>query len=430
MLIKQSGSVYYHSVIDDILLMISQMFAFYILLEIFEEKNRRKWYNYFMPSIKYDDEDVNSEVIEERKRVEEYMKYYDETKSLPPQVALVVQNLTKEYAGKAVVQEINFSIYNQECFGLLGFNGAGKSTIYKMLTSQVKMSAGRAVIYGYEFTRNQDMFVGMIGYCPQINGLSDFMTGRQYLQLHAALRGVPYKRINDEVNKWLDVLDMLDFENLKIAHCSLGIQRKLCILQSFIGDLPMVFMDEPSAGIDIITRHAICEILHQIRETGRSILITTHSMREAEAMCTRISFLVNGQFTAIGACEHLKAKHGRNFILNIKVIPGYQLANLEKIKTIIDETFPMIKFKDSYLGVLKYELESDILYSNIFDKLEKLRQRYVWITDYSVTQPSMDEVFLTLARKQREPRVKLTFYKRLRSWIIRIIRIIRTFVRK
>ncbi|XP_025073393.1 ATP-binding cassette sub-family A member 2-like [Pogonomyrmex barbatus] len=349
MLIKQSGSMYYHSVIDDILLMISQMFAFYILLEIFEEKNRRKWYNYFMPSIKYDDEDVNSEVVEERKRVEEYMKYYDETKSLPPQVALVVQNLTKEYAGKAVVQEINFSIYNQECFGLLGFNGAGKSTIYKMLTSQVKMSAGRAVIYGYEFAKNQDMFVGMIGYCPQINGLSDFMTGRQYLQLHAALRGVPYKHINDEVNKWLDVLDMLDFENLKIAHCSLGIQRKLCILQSFIGDLPMVFMDEPSAGIDIITRHAICEILHHIREMGRSILITTHSMREAEAMCTRVSFLVNGQFSTIGSCEYLKAKHGRNFILNIKVIPGYQLANLEKIKTIIEETFPMIKFKDSYL---------------------------------------------------------------------------------
>lgn len=73
------------------------------------------------------------------------------------------------------------------------------------------------------------------------------------------------------------------------------------------------------------------------------------SMSEAEAMCLRVGILVNGQFTAIGSCEHLKAKHGRNFILNIKVVPGYQLANLEKIKNIIDETFPAIKFKDSYL---------------------------------------------------------------------------------
>ncbi|KAL0124659.1 hypothetical protein PUN28_006490 [Cardiocondyla obscurior] len=420
MLIKQSGSEYRHSIIDDILLVTSQMLAFYILLEIFEEKNRRKWYNYVLPPVK-DNDILNQEVMEEKQRVEEYMKHYDETKSLPSRVALAVQSLTKEYFGEAIVQGISFSVYNQECFGLLGFNNAGKSTIYKMLVGQTKISAGKAVVYEHEFTRNQDMFVGMIGYCPQINGLSDFMTGRQYLQLHAALRGVPYGRINDEVNKWLDVLDMLDFENLKISHCSWGIRRKLCILQSLVGDLPMIFMDEPTTGIDIMTRHAICEILYQIREIGRSVLITTHSMREAEAMCLRVGIIVNGQLTTVGSCELLKAKYGRNFILNIKIVPGYQLANLEKIKNIIDEIFPTIKFKDSYLGILKYELQSDISYSYVFDKLEKLRQRYIWITDYSVTQPSMDEVFLTLAKKQKESK-KLTLYKRLRSWIIRVIR--------
>ncbi|XP_011067293.1 PREDICTED: LOW QUALITY PROTEIN: ATP-binding cassette sub-family A member 2-like [Acromyrmex echinatior] len=417
MLIKQSSFEYKHSITDDILLMVSQMFAFFILLEVFEEKNRRKWYSYFMPSEK-DDDILELEVVQEKKRVEEYMKHYDETKLLPPRVALVVQNLTKKYAKKPVVNRINFSIHNQECFGLLGFNDVGKSTIYKALVGQIKISAGKAVIYEYEFTRNQEMFVGMIGYCPQINGLSDFMTGRQYLQLHAALRGVPYGSINEEVNKWLDVLDMLDFENLKIIHYPWGIQRKLCILQSLTGDLPMIFMDEPSAGIDVMTSHAICEILHQIREMGRSILITTHSMREAEAMCLRVGILVNGQFIAIGSCEYLKAKYGRNFILSIKIVPGYHLTILEKIKKIINETFPTIRFKDSYLGVLKYELESGISYSYVFDKLEKLRQRYVWITDFSVTQPSMDEVFLTLVKKQKESHKKLTLYERLRSYVI------------
>ncbi|KYN45163.1 ATP-binding cassette sub-family A member 3 [Trachymyrmex septentrionalis] len=417
-MLKQFSFEYSHSIIDDILLMVSQMFTFFILLEVFEEKNRRKWYSYFMPPKK--DDILVSEVMQEKKRVEEYMKHYDETKLLSPRIALVVQNLTKKYAKETVVQGINFIIHNQECFGLLGFNGAGKSTIYKALVGQIKMSAGKAMIYEYEFTRNQEMFVGMIGYCPQINGLSDFMTGRQYLQLHAALRGVPYESINEEVNKWLDILDMLDFENLKIAHYPWGIQRKLCILQSLTGDLPMIFMDEPSAGIDIMTSHAICEILHQIREMGRSILITTHSMREAEAMCLRVGILVNGQFTAIGSCEYLKAKYGRNFILSIKIVPGYQLTNLEKIKKIINETFPTIKFKDSYLGVLKYELESGISYSYVFEKLEKLRQRYVWITDFSVTQPSMDEVFLTLAKKQKKSHKKLTLYERLRSYIIGI----------
>ncbi|XP_067203769.1 ATP-binding cassette sub-family A member 17-like isoform X1 [Linepithema humile] len=416
MLIKQSGFEYHHSVIDDILLMISQMFAFYILLEIFEEKNRRKWYSCSTLSAK-DDDIIEPEIIEEKKQTEEYMKHYNETKSLPPQVALVVQNLRKEYFGRPVIQGVNFNIYKQECFGLLGFNEAGKSTIYKLLTGEIKMSAGKAVLYEYEFSKDQEMFTGMIGYCPQTNGLSDFMTGRQYLQLHAALRGVPYECINDEVNKWLDVLDMLDFENLKIAHCPWGVQRKLCILQSLVGDLPMVFMDEPSAGIDIMTRHALCEILHQIREMGRSVLITTHSMREAEAMCLRVGILVNGQFVTIGSYEHLRRKHEHNFILSIKVIPGFQFANFEKIKKIIDETFPAIKFKDSYLGVLKYELESGISYSQLFDKLEKLRQRYVWITDFSVYQPSIDEVFLTLVKKQKRHLKKLTLYEFLRSCI-------------
>ncbi|XP_025154493.1 ATP-binding cassette sub-family A member 3-like [Harpegnathos saltator] len=473
MLIKQSGAEYHHSVVDDVLLMISQMFAFHILLQIFEQKNRRKW-NIYSVSPATDDNVVEPEVAEEKRRVEEYMKQFEETKSLPPQIALVVQNLKKEYAERPVVRGVNFcvsgiaensaetfyrvnrniciQIHKQECFGLLGFNGAGKSTIYKMLTDQTKMSAGKMVMYGYELTKNREMFIGMIGYCPQTEGLSDFMTGRQYLQLHAALRGVPYKHINDEVNKWLDVLghvtrklirslelfpfifykqidcteiksaDMLDFENLIIANCPWGIQRKICILQSLIGNLPMVLMDEPSAGVDIMTKHALCEILQQVREMGRTVLITTHSMGEAEAICLRVGILVSGQFTAIGSCENLKAKHGRNFILSIKVIPGFQLENLEKIKKIINEAFPTIRFKDSYLGVLKYELESDILYSYVFDKLGKLKQRYVWITDFSIGQPSMDEVLLNFVTEQEEPPEKLTLYRRICSRIARVIR--------
>ncbi|XP_014486242.1 PREDICTED: ATP-binding cassette sub-family A member 2-like [Dinoponera quadriceps] len=420
MLIKQSGAEYHHSVVDDIFLMISQMLTFHLILEIFEQKNRRKWSSYSAPPTN-DDDIVEPDVVEEKRRIEEYMRHFDETNSLPPRVALVVQNLRKDYSGKAVIRGINFSIHDQECFGLLGFNGVGKSTVYRILTDQTKMSAGKVVLYGYELTRNREKFIGMIGYCPQTDGLSDFMTGRQYLQLHAALRGVPYEHINNEVDKWLDILDMMSFENLIIASCPWGIRRKICILQSLVGELPMILMDEPSAGIDIMTRHALCEILQQIREEGRTVLVTTHSMREAEAMCLRVGILANGQFTAIGTCENLKAKHGRNFIMTIKVVPGFQLGNLEKMKKIIDETFPAIKFKDSYLGVLKYELDSDVSYSHVFDKLEKLRQRYVWITDFSINQPSMDEILLNFMSKQEELEM-LTFYKRLRLWIARIMR--------
>ncbi|KAG7199665.1 hypothetical protein KM043_014258 [Ampulex compressa] len=421
MLIKQSGGAYHHAVIDDILLLISQALAFHLVLQIFEEKNRSKWYTYFTNTVK-DQGSTIADVLEEKTKVEEHMKHYEETASLPSHVALVVQNLKKTYGKETILKGVNFNIYRQECFGLLGFNGAGKSSIFKTLTGQGRMSHGKAVMFDYEFARHQDNFIGMIGYCPQTGGLSDFMTGRQHLQLHAALRGVPLQNITDETNKWLDVLDLLDFENMKIKHCPWGVQRKICILQSLIGDLPMIFMDEPSSGIDIMSRHAICDMLHQVQEMGRSLLFTTHNMQEAEAMCLRVGILVDGQFVAIGSCEQFKEKHGSNFVMSIGIAPGFRVENVEVVKRLIDETFPGIKFKDSHLGVLKYELGRDIPYSNIFDELDKLRKKYPWITDFSINQPSMDQVFLDMAKKQKQSPQKLPSCNRICLWIRRLIR--------
>ncbi|XP_046829981.1 ATP-binding cassette sub-family A member 17-like isoform X6 [Vespa crabro] len=325
---------------------------------------------------------------------------YKENQCLPKHVVLAAKNLTKIYGKAKVVQNINFNVYQRDCFGLLGLNGSGKSTIFKMLVGQTRMSVGKAVIYEYEFLKNLEMFIGMIGYCPQVSGLNDFMTGRQHLILYAALRGIPSENLIDEVNKWIDLLDLLGFENVKIRNCSWDIQRKISILQSLIGDLPLILLDEPSSGIDVIARQAICDVLYQIREMGRSLLIITHNMQEAEAMCIRVGILVDGRFVVIDSCENLKRKHDNNFILTISVTPVFQdPQHLVIINNVMNEAFPGINLKDFHLGIIEYGLESNISHSNMFDMLEQLRRRYPWITDFTIHQSSMDEVFLDLAIK-------------------------------
>ncbi|KAL2714403.1 phospholipid-transporting ATPase ABCA1-like [Vespula squamosa] len=397
MLTRQSGQEFFHSVFDDIINMLSMTIALHLILQIFERNNRLKWYR---TPVSYESNDNTSDitVINEKKQVEEHMKFYEENQCLPEHVMLTAKNLTKRY-GKIKVQNINFNVYQRDCFGILGFNNSGKTTIFEILVGQTRISAGKAVIYEYEFPKNLEMFIGMIGYCPQISGLNDFMTGRQHLILYAALRGIPFENLMDEVNKWLDLLDLLEFENVKIGNCSWGIQRKIAVLQSLIGDLPLILLNEPTSGIDVTARQAICDILYQIREMGRSLLIITHNMQEAEAMCTRVGILVEGRFVVIDSCENLKRKHDNNFILNIGVIPAFQNQHLITINNIVNEAFPGIKLKDFHMGIIKYELESNISHSNVFEILEQLRRRHTWLTDFTVNQPSMDQVFLDLTIK-------------------------------
>ncbi|XP_046829973.1 ABC transporter A family member 1-like isoform X1 [Vespa crabro] len=399
MLTRQSGQDFFHSVFDDLIIMLSMTIALHLILQIFEEANRLKWYR---PIVSYENNNNTLEltVINEKKQVEEHMKFYKENQCLPKHVVLAAKNLTKIYGKAKVVQNINFNVYQRDCFGLLGLNGSGKSTIFKMLVGQTRMSVGKAVIYEYEFLKNLEMFIGMIGYCPQVSGLNDFMTGRQHLILYAALRGIPSENLIDEVNKWIDLLDLLGFENVKIRNCSWDIQRKISILQSLIGDLPLILLDEPSSGIDVIARQAICDVLYQIREMGRSLLIITHNMQEAEAMCIRVGILVDGRFVVIDSCENLKRKHDNNFILTISVTPVFQdPQHLVIINNVMNEAFPGINLKDFHLGIIEYGLESNISHSNMFDMLEQLRRRYPWITDFTIHQSSMDEVFLDLAIK-------------------------------
>ncbi|KAK0180508.1 hypothetical protein PV327_006140 [Microctonus hyperodae] len=398
-----------HSIADDILIMIAQTCFFHIILILFEIKNRRKWRSSNLQKDIIIPTDVD--VIAEKNFIDKLIKDYQNNVPLPSEIVVIVKGLSKKYGKKEILREVNLRINKQECFGLLGMNGAGKTTIFRALTGEIKANSGKAIIHGVDMSTNDDKYFGLIGYCPQDDGLIDFLTSRQSLSLFAAIRGIPYENIRDEVDRWLDVFDLLEFENLKLKECSWGVRRKIGVLISLIGDLPVIFLDEPSSGMDIIARGALTETLYQVREMGASIFFTTHNIDETEALCNTIGILIDGRLISIGSCEQLVIKHDNKRIITIILSGQTSVETGEAIQSSMTMVMPYVKFLERFLDILFFRLDDEISFSHVYEKLEDIKRKHSAITDYFVNRQSLEQVYQQLTR--REP---IVYYKNLTRW--------------
>ncbi|XP_051155722.1 phospholipid-transporting ATPase ABCA3-like [Leptopilina boulardi] len=377
-------------------------------------------------------ESMEKQILEEKQKCAELMKEFEETGQLRSEVSILVQNLTKQYGKQMVIQGVDFTVNQKECFGLLGMNSTGKSTILKILTGETNITKGNAIIQKYYLDNNFDQFSGLVGYCPQYGGLNEYLTGRQNLTFFAIIRGIPYKNIQREVDKWMDVFDLLDFENVQIYKCSWGIQKKICILQCLIGDLPILYLDSPTIGIDALSKNVLFDVLNQSREMGRSLLITTHSIEDVEALCLRVSILREGKFIIIGNFEDLKNMYG-NVILFVTLNNLNQELNEETkfIKYIIIESFPGIILKETSLeNTLTFEIPKHIDYNNVLTLLRDLSAKYSSINDFSLNQPTFEQIFIELTKQGEKPIKRYVFFhfvQYLREMVNYLLRIRRLF---
>ncbi|KFM60076.1 ATP-binding cassette sub-family A member 3, partial [Stegodyphus mimosarum] len=201
--------------------------------------------------------------------------------------ALVVSDLTKMFKAFCAVDHVTFSIHQEECFGLLGVNGAGKTTTFKMLTGDCIPSDGNAFIKEYSLKENLEEFQAFIGYCPQFDALIDRLTGREMLELFAYLRGLSGQDLVEAVNMVIKLTDLSEHADKQTQFYSGGTKRKLSIGIALIGSPPLIFLDEPTAGVDPVSRRKIWAALSQARtKTGAAVILTTHSMEECEALCS------------------------------------------------------------------------------------------------------------------------------------------------
>lgn len=258
-----------------------------------------------------EDEDVYNECV----RIKELSQEAIQKESV------VLKDLTKVYGGTSVtaVDHLCLGIPRGQCFGLLGINGAGKTTTFSMLTGDLSITEGTAFLDGYDIRTNLREVQQRIGYCPQFDALIERLTGREMLTMYAHLRGVPPEKVKDLVSTTIQHLHLSKWADKLCGDYSGGNKRKLSTAIALVGNPPIVFLDEPTTGMDPVARRFLWDSLMTVMKGGRSIVLTSHSMEECEALCTRLAIMVNGQFKCLGSTQHLKSRYGTGYTLMVKV---------------------------------------------------------------------------------------------------------------
>jgi ABC-2 type transport system ATP-binding protein len=223
-----------------------------------------------------------------------------------------VTGLSKSYGKIRAVHNLSFRIERGSVFGLLGPNGAGKSTTIKMLTTLTKPDAGQCLIAGHDVVRNPVEVKRLIGVMPQENNFDRELTAYENLLIYSMLHRVPDRE--SKIRSCLELVDLWGRRDGLAMLFSGGMQRRLLIARALLGDPDVLFLDEPSIGLDPQIRRQMADIIRKTRMDGRTVVITTHYIEEAEALCDRVGILAKGSLVALDSPENLKATVG-NYIV-------------------------------------------------------------------------------------------------------------------
>ncbi|CAM9183085.1 unnamed protein product [Sphacelaria rigidula] len=238
---------------------------------------------------------------------------------------VVLNGLRKVYrtkqGPKVAVHQLSFAVSKGDCFGFLGINGAGKSTTLGILSGDISPTAGEATIAGHDILTEQSKLRRYIGYCPQEEALLDLLTVEEHLLLYARIKGVREELLAKVAGDKMDEMDLRPFQKTKACELSGGNKRKLSVAIAMIGEPRVVFLDEPSTGMDPIARRFMWDIISRMTTKDRecSVILTTHSMEEAESLCNNIGIMVNGRLRCLGSTQHLKHRFGKGFEADMKL---------------------------------------------------------------------------------------------------------------
>ncbi|GJQ88081.1 hypothetical protein Trydic_g13093 [Trypoxylus dichotomus] len=342
----------------------------------------------------------DSDVLEEKRKVRA-------GEIGPNDYEVVLKDLTKQYSNFFAVNQLCLGIKGYECFGLLGVNGAGKTTTFKMMTGDVVMSHGNAWIYNYNLKTHMQNIHKHIGYCPQFDALLDDLTGKETLIMYCLLRGLPYQDCNFMATQLARDFDFYRHLNKQVKAYSGGNKRKLSAAIALIGDPAVVFLDEPTAGMDPATKRNLWNTLCRIRDNGKCLVLTSHSMEECEALCTRLAIMVNGAFKCLGSTQHLKSKFSEGYMLVVKARKSgadhvFDDRDIEPIARYIEVNFPSAILKESHQELLTYFIpDTSLPWSSMFGIMEQGKKKIDNLEDYSLGQSSLEQVFLLFTKQQR-----------------------------
>ncbi|KAJ8718119.1 hypothetical protein PYW07_006049 [Mythimna separata] len=359
------------------------------------------------------------------KMVQEEKAYVSNAIKMPAKEipdAMLVDDLHKNYHVKfykeivPALMGVSFSVKKGECFGLLGPNGAGKSTCFKIMTTEETATRGNIFGNGYHLRRGNSQYLQTLGYCPQFFGLDKFQTGEENLAMVLTLRGFDKTRVEEEVKNWINIIGLEKYASRLVETYSGGCVRRIGAAASLCGGSDLSLLDEPTAGVDVAARRRLWTALRKALKQKRSIIITSHSMDEMEALCSRIAILSAGRVRALGTAAGLRAAHASGHAVVFKLmhashrdeVEGLAKRQVDRLKGKLLQTFDCT-LKDEHKTMLHYHINETVPYSVLFTELENLRNEFpTLIEDYSVTETTLEEVFLYFAREQQQAQQKST----------------------
>jgi ABC-2 type transport system ATP-binding protein len=318
-----------------------------------------------------------------------------------PKVAIAVENIVKRYGDFTAVDDITFHVDDGEIFGLLGPNGAGKSTLIRMMTTLTPVTSGRAIVSGHDVSREPDAVRRTIGVIPQALTSDIDLTVDENLSIYAKLYEVPKAEREKNINDLLEAVDLVKWRGAQTKTLSGGMRRRLEIARGLVHNPRIFFLDEPTTGLDPVSRVAVWEMLNHLKNTRNlTMLLTTHYMDEADRLCDRIAIVDHGKLVALDTPMALKAS-----------VPG---TNVVEAQFAEESTEWPARLKQ-LSGVTSVESQSAGMYRLLTSNgsltttelVEMATQRGGSIKSLSVQNTTLDDVFVHYTGRQlRDEQVK------------------------
>jgi len=303
--------------------------------------------------------------------------------------SIETKSLSKSFGDVKAVDDISFSVESGEIFGFLGPNGAGKSTTMMILTTLLKPTSGQALVSGFDVKTQPKKVRLNIGYVQQESTVDEYLSGRENLLLQARLNHIPKDQIHKRIDEVLELIELSDKQNDSVVTYSGGMRKRLDIAGGLLHRPKVLFLDEPTVGLDIQTRRKIWEYIKKIHiEFEMTIFLSTHYMEEADKLCDRIGIIDGGKIQVIDSPQNMKNAMGNEVIsLEIEKMDDdnkfiSQLRTIELIKKINEDQNKITLFASKGTEVIPkiFQISSDL----------KIK-----INSISLTQPTLDDVFIS-----------------------------------
>jgi len=307
---------------------------------------------------------------------------------------IIADNLTKTFGHLVAVDHISFEIEEGEVFGFLGANGAGKTSTIMMLATALNPSSGTAKVCGYDIVKERDKVRECLGIVFQELSLDIYLTGKENLDFHSRIYHLPKRLRNERISQALDLVQLEDKQDILVKFYSGGMQRRLEIARGMLNRPRVLFLDEPTLGLDVQTRRLLWDYARGLnRESGTTILLNTHYIEEADHLCDRIAILERGRIVAMGTPKSLKDSAG-NSVLYLKLAQ----------EALTDEFASLLNGMGWVKKISRHDAQLEISIENEGMKIPEVvrfaRNHGFAVSSISEHKPSLEDVFLHYAGKK------------------------------